>query len=73
MWISLIDEPIPTYGMNGESFMLSLHYQSYYGHITKTSNEVVIATWDSINECFYEKDTGIEIDKRDIAMWWKEV
>ncbi len=24
MWIKVVDEPIPTYGMNGKSFMLNL-------------------------------------------------
>lgn len=72
MWISVVDEAIPTYGMNGKSFILYLRYQKYYGHTTKANDEVIVATWDSINECFYEKDTDNEVDNKDIVMWWKE-
>lgn len=69
----MIDKPIPTYGANNKSFMLYLHYRKYYGHTTKNKEEVVIAIWDSTNECFYEKHTGDEIDNRDIAKWWKDI
>lgn len=72
MWVSIIDEPIPTYGSNNKLFILCLSYRKYYGHITKDINEVVVAIWDSTNECFYEKDIGIEIDSRDISMWLKD-
>ena len=73
MWISVAEEPIQTYGMNGKTFLLNLHYQNYYGHNTLKRNEVVSGIWDSINECFYEKDTGKEIDSRDITAWWKDM
>lgn len=72
MWIRTINQQIPTYGMNGKSFKLYLKYQKYYGHSLKNANEVVIGIWDSVNECFFEKNTGVEIDDRDIAMWWQE-
>lgn len=73
MWISIVDEPIPTYGMNGKTFLLNLHYQEYYGHNVLRNNEVVTAIWDSINECFYESKTKKDIDRRDIAEWWKDI
>ena len=73
MWISVVDEPIPTYGMNGKTFLLNLHYQKYYGHNALVDNEVVTAIWDSLNECFYESKTKKEIDSRDIADWWKDI
>jgi len=73
MWISVVDEPVPTYGMNGKSFLLNLYFKNYYGHTTLTCDKVVTAIWDSTNECFYEKDTGNEIDNRDITEWWKDI
>lgn len=72
MWVSVIDEPIPTYGMNGRTFLLNLYYKEYYGHNVLRSSEVVTAVWDSINECFYESKTGKNIDSEDIAEWWKD-
>ena len=71
MWINRADEPIPTYGMDGRQFVLGLHFQSNYGHQTKKNDEVIFAIWDSVNECFFEKDTGIEVNDRDIVKWWK--
>lgn len=75
MWISVVDELIPTYGKHGETFLLNLYYQKYYGHnITVENNsEVVVARWDSIDEAFYEVKTGKEIDNRDISEWWKDI
>lgn len=75
MWVYVFDEPIPTYGKHGETFLLHLNYQNYYGHnITATNNsETVVARWDSINEAFYETKTGKEIDNRDISEWWKDI
>ena len=73
MWISVVDEPVPTYGMDGKTFLLNLCYQKYYGHDTLKDNEVVTAIWDSDNECFYESKTiklsefttnGIQLRKR---------
>jgi hypothetical protein len=72
MWINILDEPIPTYGKNGKTFLLSLFYKQYYGHNTLKHREVVTAAWDSVNECFYEVKTGLEIDASDIAEWWKD-
>lgn len=54
MWIKVADEPIPTYGMNGKSFMLNLYYKDYFGHTLERSSDLVIAIWDSICECFRE-------------------
>ena len=73
MWVSVIDEPIQTYGMNGRKFLLNLYYQEYYGHNTVKHNEVVTAVWDSINECFYESKTKKKMDSKDIAGWWKDI
>ena len=73
MWISVVDEPVPTYGMDGKTFLLNLCYQKYYGHDTLKDNEVVTAVWDSVNECFYESKTKQEVDSRDIAEWWKDI
>lgn len=75
MWINICDEAIQTYGKHGERFLLCLCYKKYYGHTTATAakSEVVTAIWDSINECFYETKTGLEIDNRDIVQWWKEL
>ena len=73
MWVSILDEPIPTYRMNGKTFLLNLYYQKYYGHNTLKDNEVVAAIWDSVNECFYESKTKKEIDSRDISEWWKDI
>lgn len=73
MWVKIFDEPIPTYGMNGKSFLLGLHYQKYYGHNTLKDYDVVTAIWDSVNECFYESMTGKRIDNRDIVEWWKDI
>ena len=76
MWISVLDENIPTYGKHGEKFLLALYYKNYYGHnITTAINnwEVVTARWDSHDEAFFEVTTGKEIDLRDIAEWWKDI
>lgn len=73
MWISVVDEPVPTYGMDGKTFLLNLYYQKYYGHNILKDNEVVTAVWDSVNECFYESNTKKDIDSRDIAEWWKDI
>lgn len=73
MWISILDEPIPTYGKDGKTFLLSLFYKQYYGHNAPKQHEVVTAAWDSVNECFYEVKTGLEIDASEIAEWWKDI
>ena len=49
MWISVVDEPIPTWGKNGQKFLLNLFFQEKYGHNPKSQTEVVTAVWDSIN------------------------
>lgn len=73
MWVSVIDEPIPTYGMDGKAFLLTLYYKEYYGHNISKNIEVVTAIWDSVNECFYESKTKKEIDSMDIAEWWRDI
>lgn len=72
MWISVCDMPIITRGHHGEEFRLTLRYCQYYGHDSGKVSEVVTAIWDSINECFYEKETKLPIDERDIIEWWCE-
>ena len=74
MWINIIDEPVPTYGKHGQTFLLLLYYNNYYGHATTATNnsEIVTARWDSVNEAFYEVKTGLEIDSREVVEWWKD-
>ena len=73
MWIDIYDEPIPTYGNHGKEFLLNLKYSRYFGHDNNKTREVVIAIWDSIEECFFEKETNLGIDDRDIIQWWKDI
>ena len=73
MWISVVDEPVQTYGMDGKTFLLNIYYQKYYGYNILKDNEVVTAVWDSVNECFYESNTKEDIDSRYIAEWWKDI
>ena len=72
MWISIYDEPIPTYGNHGKEFLLNLKYGKYFGHDNNKTTEVVTAIWDSVSECFFEQVTGLAIDNRDIIEWWSE-
>ena len=72
MWIDVQDEPIPTRGMDGKEFKLSLEYKNYYGHNPIKVGEVVVAKWYSGCNCFIEVKTYKEIDTREIAHWWKE-
>lgn len=73
MWIKIEDEPIPTYGKNGRLFELLLNFHIYYGYeLYGTDDPLIEATWDSINECFFEKRTGLQVRDDDISMWWKE-
>ena len=53
MWISVIDEPIPTDGKHGQKFLLNLFFKPQYGRNEVTKTEVVTAVWDSVNGCFY--------------------
>lgn len=71
MWIKVTDEAVPTFGMNGKSFLLNLCYLDYFGHNPSAQYSVVTAIWDSINECFYESESMKEIDSREIVEWWK--
>lgn len=71
LWIKVTDEPVPTFGMNGKSFLLNLRYLDYFGHNPSAKYSVVTAIWDSINECFYESESMKEIDSREIVEWWK--
>lgn len=72
MWIDVHDKPIPTHRKHGEMFLLNLQYHKYYGHDIPCTGDVVAAIWDSVEECFFEKHTGLTIDDRDIVEWWKE-
>lgn len=71
MWINKYDEPIPTYGNNEKVFLLYLKFHEYFGHLTQDS-VVTTAVWDSLNEVFYDVETGKEIMDEDIFQWWKE-
>ena len=73
MWVYVFDESIPTYGKDGKKFLLNLYCKKYYGHDVAENYEVVTGIWDSLNECFYEEKTHMEIDNRDIVEWWKDV
>lgn len=67
------NEAIPTYGMNGKNFKLQLSFKEYYGHNHPNKTEIVDATWDSVNECFYESTTKEQIMDEDIVAWDLEV
>lgn len=74
MWINILDEPIPTYGKHGQTFLLGLRHKLYYGHqLSDCEFNTVVAMWDSIDECFYEVDTKLEVDSREICEWWKDI
>ena len=74
MWINILDEDIPTYGKHGHIFILYLRHKLYYGHeLSGYEFETVTAIWDSVNECFYEKETKLEIDASEILEWWKDI
>ena len=73
MWINIIDEPIPTWGKDGQKFLLNLFFKPQYGRNESPKSEVVTAIWDSTNECFYETKTNLPIDERDISEWWKDI
>lgn len=73
MWVNIKDEPIPTYKNHNKVFLLNLQYSKYFGHGNNKDGEVVTAVWGSINECFYETETNIAIDDRDIIQWYKEI
>lgn len=73
MWIKIEDEPVPTYGQDGKLFKLFLGFHTYYGYEPYGTDEPLIeAAWDSLNECFFEKCTGLPVRDDDISMWWKE-
>ena len=72
MWKKVYDAPIPTHGKHGKKFLLNLQYCNYFGHVTNRTGEIVIAIWDSVAECFFEKETGLAIDDRDIVEWYLE-
>lgn len=58
--------------MNGKPFSLLIKFNAYYGHDIKHESETIFAVWDSVNKFFYEFETGLEVDEREIVMWWKE-
>lgn len=73
MWHNYRENPIYTYGQHGKQFTLSLKFKiQYYGRINEYNQIVVNAIWDSVNEAFYEKDTGLEIYEYDIFEWWED-
>ena len=72
MWHNTEDKPIPTYGKHGKEFLLNLKYGKYFGHEHSKTGEIVTAVWDGIDECFFEKTTGLAIDKRDIVQWYEK-
>lgn len=72
MWISILDEPIYTRGMDNKVFILRLCYHDFYGYNPLKAGEVITAVWSSVNECFYEEKTGKEVASCDIVQWWKE-
>lgn len=73
MWIKIEDEPVPTYGQDGKLFKLFLSFHTYYGYEPYGTDEPLIeAAWDSLNEYFFEKCTGLPVRDDDISMWWKE-
>lgn len=65
----ICEKPIQTYGMNGKTFLLKLKHGEYYGYSISQQEETVKAVWDSLNECFYEKETGSAILQSDIVEW----
>ena len=69
MWKKVCDAPIPAHGNHGKEFLLNLRYCKYFGHDTNRTGEIVTAIWDSVAECFFEKETGLAIDDRDIIEW----
>ena len=71
-WVSARHSCVPTYGKDGEEFILFLRYQDYYGHSANQRTEVVVAIWDGINECFIEKQTRKIIAIEDIDEWYME-
>lgn len=72
MWKHVDISPIPTRGKHGKEFLLNLEYCKFFGHDHSKTSEVVTAIWDSCEECFFEKETGLAIDDRDIIEWWCE-
>ena len=72
MWISILDEDIST--KHGETYMLFLKHKTYFGHKPADKEyETVFAIWDNVEECFHEKDTGLEVDAAEIYEWWKDI
>ena len=71
-WVSVRHSCVPTYGKDGEEFVLFLRYQDYYGHSMSQKTEFVVAIWDSINEMFIEKQTRKFIAPEDIDEWYME-
>ena len=72
MWISKWDKTIQTYGMNGKEFLLKLEFVDYYGRNNDKKEEVVVAIYDSVCECFFEKKTNKKILDVDVAEFWEE-
>ncbi len=72
MWINILDEDIPT--KHDQTYLLYLRHKVYYGHkLADGEFKTVTATWNNVDGCFYEKETGLEIDPGEIIEWWKDI
>lgn len=74
IWNNYHENPIDTYGQHGKEFTLRLVFVTqFYGRENIYKESIVKAVWDSDNEAFYEKDTGLKIYKYDIFEWRDDV
>lgn len=74
IWNNYHEKPIYTYGQHGKEFTLKLVFTTkFYGRENICKETIVKAIWDSDNEAFYEKDTGLEIYEYDIFAWREDV
>ena len=64
IWNNYHENPIYTYGQHGKEFTLKLVFTTqFYGRENIYKESIIKAVWDSIDEAFYEKDTGLKIYK----------
>lgn len=71
MWHKRTDCPLPCLH-GGDIIKLTLEYYPYFGHLVNPGRYVVIATWDGLNEEFYERTTKRYILDEDIVEWWED-
>ena len=72
MWINILDEEIPK--KHDQTYLLYLRHKAYYGHeLSGYEFETVMAIWNNIDRCFYEKESKLEIDPTEIVEWWKDI